>query len=167
MFQVPGKTYSTALSKKLRARSPDGLWVAWLKKASTLATELDLATVQGADSIACREHLQPRAPGQWAADPDRADGLGPVRDLRDHARGRFALRDARDERPPALLPAHVLQGDGGAAGRPGPLEGDRRDRRRVKRFPRQGVHGLLRQGRGRVAGHRPRRSRRNAPPLQV
>mgnify|MGYP003694145579 CR=1 FL=1 len=61
------------------------------------------------------EHLQPRAPRQRAAHPDRADGLGAVGDLRDHARGRLALRDARDERDRALRRAHVLQGHGAAA----------------------------------------------------
>jgi hypothetical protein len=74
MSRVPGKTYSTPLSKKLGATPgsevlvffttnreelerrfgalkktmapADGLWVAWPKKASKLATDLDFAAVQ-------------------------------------------------------------------------------------------------------------------------
>ena len=46
-------------------------------------------------------------------------------------------------------------------------DGDRRDRRRVQRLHRQGVHGLLRPLRGRVPRRRARRPRRHAAQLEV
>ena len=51
----------------------------------------------------------------------------------------------RDERDRALRRAHVLQGHRAAPDRARHRHRDRRDRRRVQRLHRQGVHGLLRR----------------------
>ena len=83
------------------------------------------------------------------------------------ARRRLSLRDARHERDRALRRAHVLQGHEAAPDRARHRGRDRRDRRRVQRLHRQGVHGLLRQVRGRAPRRRARRARRHAPQLEV
>ncbi len=71
------------------------------------------------------------------------------------------------ERHRPLRRAHVLQGHRAAADRARHRRGDRLDRRRVQRLHEQGVHGLLRQVRGRPPRHRPRRARRHDPALEV
>ena len=84
-----------------------------------------------------------------------------------HARGRFALRDARVEGHRPLRRAHVLQGHRAPADGADDLDGDRRDRRRVQRVHREGADRLLRPLRLGDARRRARRPRRHAPPLAL
>ena len=96
-----------------------------------------------------------------------ADAAGAVGLVLRHVRGRLALRDRRDRRHRPFRRAHVLQGHRAAPDRARHLGRDRRDRRRVQRVHRQGVHGLLRQVRRRHARRRARRPRRHAPQLTI
>ena len=81
------------------------------------------------------------------------------------AGSRYEPEEARRHR--ALRRAHVLQGHRAAADRARHRRRDRRDRRRVQRVHEQGVHGLLRQVRGRAPRHCARRARRHDPQLEV
>ena len=90
-------------------------------------------------------HALQRHPAAHRGDAARAVGL-----VLRHVRRRLALRAARGERHRALRRAHVLQGHGAPADRARHRDRDRRDRRRVQRLHRQGVHRLLREVRRRA-----------------
>ena len=104
---------------------------------------------------------------QWRPRRYRTDAAGGIGFLLHHARGRFSLRDPRIQGDRALRRAHVLQGHGAPPDGAHDLDGDRRDRRRIQRFHRQGSHRLLREVRHRNPGHRTRRPHRHAPQLPL